>query len=164
MSRARQRSPRFVVGYDGSATALAAVRYAARLAGASGAIVVVNAFEPPPAEELGWPLHGQAVEEAQARGRALLEALEVDQALATVHWTGDVVAGAPAQVIDAAARNLDADAIFVGSRGAGRARALLGSVSHDLLHLANRPVMVVPRRALAEDDRLGELLGTRPTA
>jgi nucleotide-binding universal stress UspA family protein len=32
----------------------------------------------------------------------------------------------------------------VGSRGLGRARAVLGSVSHDVIHLAHRPVLVIP--------------------
>jgi nucleotide-binding universal stress UspA family protein len=38
----------------------------------------------------------------------------------------------------------DADEIVVGARGLGRVRALLGSVSHELLHIADRPVVVIP--------------------
>jgi nucleotide-binding universal stress UspA family protein len=32
----------------------------------------------------------------------------------------------------------------IGSRGLTRARAVLGSVSHDVIHLSNRPVLVIP--------------------
>lgn len=61
--------------------------------------------------------------------------------------TSEVVAGPTAEVIDAAASNHDADAIYVGPRGAGRAKALLGSVAHDVLHRAERPVTVITERA-----------------
>jgi len=40
----------------------------------------------------------------------------------------------------------DADEIAIGSRGFGPVRAVLGSVSHELLHLADRPVTVIPQR------------------
>ena len=38
--------------------------------------------------------------------------------------------------------------IIVGARGLGRVRALLGSVSHELLHIADRPVLVIPTAAV----------------
>jgi nucleotide-binding universal stress UspA family protein len=63
-------------------------------------------------------------------------------------------------ILDAAAE-LDAEAILMGSRGLGRLKsALVGSVSHTVIHHADRPVIVVPspdviaerRKARAEDD------------
>ncbi|MGZ4186747.1 MAG: universal stress protein [Solirubrobacteraceae bacterium] len=36
------------------------------------------------------------------------------------------------------------DEIVVGSRGLGRVWALLGSVSHELLYIADQPVLVIP--------------------
>ena len=39
----------------------------------------------------------------------------------------------------------DADEIVVGSRGLGRFRGAFGSVSHALLHEADRPVVIVPQ-------------------
>ena len=39
----------------------------------------------------------------------------------------------------------DVDEIVVGSRGLGRFRGSFGSVSHALLHEADRPVVVVPQ-------------------
>jgi nucleotide-binding universal stress UspA family protein len=43
----------------------------------------------------------------------------------------------------------DADEIVVGSRGFGRLRGVLGSVSHAVLHEADRPVVVIPADAVA---------------
>ena len=55
-----------------------------------------------------------------------------------------LLAGDPAREIVAYADEIDADLIVVGSRGLGTiGSALLGSVSHKLLHEAKRPVMVV---------------------
>jgi nucleotide-binding universal stress UspA family protein len=60
-----------------------------------------------------------------------------------------LLAGDPAREIVAYADQIDADLIVVGSRGLGTiGSALLGSVSHKLLHEAKRPVMVV--REVAE--------------
>ena len=42
--------------------------------------------------------------------------------------------------------------IVVGSRGLGRFRSILGSVSHALLEHADRPVLIVPRGAVDVDD------------
>lgn len=44
---------------------------------------------------------------------------------------------------------------YIGSRGAGRASALLGSVAHEELHLADRPVTVITERAAARADAPG---------
>jgi len=59
--------------------------------------------------------------------------------------TRDTHYGQVAQALSAAADDLDADMIVVGSRGRSNVASLtLGSVSHKLLHLARRPVLVVP--------------------
>ena len=59
--------------------------------------------------------------------------------------TRDAHYGQVAQTLSVAAEDLDADMIVVGSRGRSNVASLtLGSVSHKLLHLARRPVLVVP--------------------
>jgi nucleotide-binding universal stress UspA family protein len=55
--------------------------------------------------------------------------------------------GNPAEAIVRVADARGADEIVIGSRGLGRVRAVLGSVSHDVLHLAHVPVVVVPLHA-----------------
>jgi nucleotide-binding universal stress UspA family protein len=53
-------------------------------------------------------------------------------------------------ILDAAA-DVDADVIVCGTRGRGAVRSfLLGSVSHELVQHADRPVMVVPSPSLVE--------------
>jgi nucleotide-binding universal stress UspA family protein len=94
------------------------------------------------------------LDEAAAEGRNRLEALprEID-ALADVEWYPEIIAAAPPEAIAHVADVRGADEIIVGSRGYGRARALLGSVSHELIHLARCPVTVIPERAVEETPR-----------
>jgi len=59
-----------------------------------------------------------------------------------------VVEQAPAQALVALADERDARVIVVGTRGERPLQgALLGSTPHKLLHLSDRPVLVVPAPA-----------------
>ena len=52
----------------------------------------------------------------------------------------------------AVAGEIDADVVVLGTRGRGGVKSLmLGSVSDAVLHHADRPVLVIPSRALAEE-------------
>jgi nucleotide-binding universal stress UspA family protein len=54
------------------------------------------------------------------------------------------LAGRAAPIIVATAREHDAGAIVMGSHGRGDLTALLlGSVTHKVIHLADRPVLIV---------------------
>ena len=138
-----------VVGYDGSEASRAAVTMAARRAGRNGIVFVVHAYELPP-DFLGSPNFERLLSDRKDHGRALLDAMPLtgnDELLETEYET-ELIGGPPAEAIANVARVRDADEIVVGARGLGRVRALLGSVSHELLHIADRPVLVIPAAAV----------------
>lgn len=136
-----------VVGYDGSAAARAAVDQAAALAGASGKVYIVHAYAPP-ADWLGQPNYQRVLDDHRQRGEAILDALTGDPPLQTEFET-ELLETPAAEAIVEVASVRDADLIVVGSRGLSRLRAALGSVSYDVLHRADRPVLVVPEKAAA---------------
>lgn len=141
----RAEGPTIVVGYDGSDPSRSALRRAARRALPDGLVVVVHAYDLPP-DLLGSPDYGGLLASRQAHGRALLEALPMEGAdeLLDVEYETELIGGHPAEAIVNVARVRDADEIVIGARGHGRVRALLGSVSLDVLHHADRPVTVIP--------------------
>jgi len=151
--RSSDTRPRIVVGYDGSETARDAVAYAAERAGRTGKVYVVHCFGPPP-DWFGAPNYQRMLEDHQGRGKAVLDALMLEggNALLDVDYELELMGGHPAEAIAEVAKTRDADEIVIGSRGFGRLRAALGSVSHEVLHLADRPVVVIPYKAAHEHD------------
>lgn len=130
-----------VVGYDGSAGARAAYSYALELAGRLGeGVHVVFSFESP---RLGGELHDldDAIRE---RGEKVVgEALATAQA-AHVVVSSDVRMQDPAEGLIAAADEVGASLIVVGSNGERPLKSVLvGSTPTRLLHLSERPVLVV---------------------
>ncbi len=133
-----------VVGYDGTDGARCALDEALRLAGELGGVPVhlVFAFESP---RLGGELRD--LDEAIAgRGRELLEhgVHHVHAAGSPVQVTTEFVKAGPAEGLIAVARERDARFIVVGSHGEKPLRsALVGATPTRLLHLSDRPVLVV---------------------
>lgn len=146
----RNGRPRIVVGYDGSEAARQAVSYAANRAGQRGKVWIVHCYGPPP-DWLGAPNYQRLLDDHQARGKAILDALMLEggDALVDVDYELELVDGKPAEAVAKVAQVRDADEIVLGSRGFGRLRSALGSVSQELLHLADRPVVVIPHQAAA---------------
>ena len=142
-----------VVGYDGSDPSREALRHAARRAAPDSLIVVVHAYDLPP-DLLGSPGYDGLLTQRQAHGRALLEALPLDGAdeLMDVEFETELIGGPAAEAIVRVARVRDADEIVIGARGHGRVRAVLGSVSLEVLHRADRPVTVIPAAGAAAAD------------
>ena len=135
-----------VVGYDRTAHARAAFLAALERA-APGDVVVAVYATMPTSSWLGTPYYERGVEAAVHAGQQILDEL--------VELTGDTAAhvqfemheGRPAETLLRIAASRDATAIFVGSHSRGRMRTAFGSVSHELLRLADRPVLVVPHGA-----------------
>ena len=133
-----------VVGYDGSEAARRALDYAVQRVN-GGKLFLVAAVVPPP-EWMGAPGWQQILDEEHERGRQLLEDA-VERMPEGVDYSTELIDGPAADAIVNVAAARHADEIVVGSRGLGRVRAVLGSVSHDVLHMSDKPVVVVPTRA-----------------
>jgi nucleotide-binding universal stress UspA family protein len=132
-----------VVGYDGSACGEAALREALAIAPALGdGVTVVFGYAPPgiwggeiaeheeAIEELGETVLGKAREQAAASGAEITQRLVAKRAV-------------PA-LLDVAEEQ-DARMIVVGSFGEAPLKGIiLGSTTNKLLHVTDRPVLVVP--------------------
>ncbi len=131
-----------IVGYDGSDCAKAALRTAVDVARAYGEKLIV-AF----GYELN-PVAGELHDYHNAlRDLAIKRVAEATQ-LATgegAEVEGAVIEKQAAHGLAELATERDARLIVVGTRGESPWRgALLGSTPHKLLHLSDRPVLVVP--------------------
>jgi nucleotide-binding universal stress UspA family protein len=136
---------RIVAGVDGSASSLAALRWAIRQAELTGSSVdAVIAWEPPAASGLGW---GVAMVDdtdyPELAAKTVTEAISmVADPASQVRVHPMVAEGNAAQVLLHASAG--ADLLVVGSRGhGGFASALLGSVSQHCTHHAHCPVVVI---------------------
>lgn len=140
---APERQGRIVVGVDGSAESGHALRWAARQAGYTGAILeAVVAWQYP--AFFGWaPAGDDSADFAAIASKALSDALNEVFGLEWPDWVRPrEVEGYPGQVLVEASEG--ADLLVVGSRGhAGFADALLGSVSTYCVQHAHVPITVI---------------------
>jgi nucleotide-binding universal stress UspA family protein len=130
---------------DGSPNAERALPHVKELAKGEGAtITIVHVVERiEGAGAVGPPLRADEAE-VQSKLRKLAAGLSEEGFNVSLVIRGDVGAR-PAHEVLAAAQEVDADLIVVGSRGLGAITGLLlGSVAHRLLHIAPCPVLVVP--------------------
>jgi nucleotide-binding universal stress UspA family protein len=131
---------RIMVGVDGSAASLDALRWAVRLAEtAGGEVTAVNAFTPIEtgiSEKRFKVLRGEAEQRLAGWCAAATSPGTVDSLL---------VDGDPDALLTAAQ---DADLLVVGTRGAGGfAHLHLGSVAHHLAHHTLVPLAIIPTSA-----------------
>jgi nucleotide-binding universal stress UspA family protein len=132
-----------VVGYDGSDCSRIALDEALRTAAALGdEVTVVFGYAPPGLWGGEIVEHEEAIEE---RGQKVLAEAkhQAEAAGATVEL--ELVAKKASEAIVVAADKRDARMIVVGSYGDPPLKGMiLGSTPNKLLHLADRPVLVVP--------------------
>jgi nucleotide-binding universal stress UspA family protein len=138
---------KILLPFDGSATALEAVRYVIRLAddGLDVVVVLANVQEPPSLYELMVAHDPQVIEQVSAKAGANI--LQVAQALledADLTYESEVASGDPAHTLIDILENYGCDMVVMGASGtSGLRSALLGSVSNEVLHAAGVPVMIV---------------------
>ncbi len=140
---------------DGSEASLAAVRQALRMIddGLHGSLVLANVQEPATLYEMLLAHDAEVIEEVSAQAGLHLLA----PAVALVREAGveheiEVARGDPAHTLIDVLENFGCDMVVMGARGTGTLRsALLGSVSHEVLHAAAVPVMIVKPPPLPEE-------------
>ena len=140
---------RILVAVDSSEDSDSVAQAAAHLFGEGPAhYVVLSVVEPPagPGTEPG--LEGEIVKAEHER----LDSLHSHLVQAHFGGMGNiqsmVLDGRAAQTICAQAESLAVDVIVMGSRGRGKLEsALLGSVSEDVIHGTNVPVVIVKARS-----------------
>jgi nucleotide-binding universal stress UspA family protein len=132
---------------DGSEAALAAVRHAIRLVheGLKASFVVANVQGPANLYEMVSAPDVQVLEKVSASaGTHLLESAELLLRHAGLEFESEVGSGDPGHTLVDIAERFGCDMIVMQTSGAGDLRsALLGSVSHSVVHGARIPVMLV---------------------
>ncbi len=137
--------PVVVVGYDGSAPSRGGAHPGRPPCRAEGKGLHRPCLRPAP-DFRGSPNFDRVLSERRDHRRALLDAIPLtgnDELIDTEYET-ELIGGPPAQAIAGVARTSTRTRSSLGSRGLGSVRSLLGSVSHELLQIADRPVVVVP--------------------
>jgi nucleotide-binding universal stress UspA family protein len=137
-----------LVATDGSENGRHALEEAVELAAAADAKLTVVCVRHAPLRVLGDPIYQRSLSAELRHANETLAIATGVARTAGVEAEAEVLEGNPAKRILELARLRDADLIVVGSRGLGSvASALLGSVSRDVLHHADRPVLVATRKA-----------------
>jgi nucleotide-binding universal stress UspA family protein len=138
---------KLLLAVDGSAMSLEAVRFAIRmaLAGLHCEVVLANVQEAANLYELIVAHNPQVLEQVSAE--AGLHALQAAQGLldvAGVEYECEVAQGDPARTLIDISERFACDLIVMGARGqSALRRAMMGSVSNEVLHASAIPVVIV---------------------
>jgi len=135
-----------VVGYDGSACGDAALDSALAIAADLGdSVTVVFGYAPPGLWGGEIAEHEEAIEEL---GEKVMAAAKAHAAEKGVEIEAQLIAKRAAEALIEVAEQRDARMIVVGSFGDPPLKGMiLGSTPNKLLHLSERPVLVVPAKA-----------------
>jgi nucleotide-binding universal stress UspA family protein len=136
-----------IVPVDGSEPSNAAIDLGVALSKACGASVTLCHVlaVPRPAHDAGGFAREQLMGEEVKAGHVILDAGAQRAAVAGVSVGKVLQTGSPVDGILDEARDRHCDAIVMGSRGRGSvARAILGSVTCDVISRATIPVIVAP--------------------
>jgi nucleotide-binding universal stress UspA family protein len=132
---------------DGSELSLEAVRFAIRmvLAGLHGEVVLANVQESATLYELVVAHDPEVIDQvSHAAGLHLLQSAQELLDAAEIAYECEVAQGDPAHTIIDISERFACDLIVMGARGqSALRRAMMGSVSNEVLHASAVPVVIV---------------------
>jgi nucleotide-binding universal stress UspA family protein len=132
-----------VLALDGSEGSKRTLPMAAELARHDGAKIVLAHVEERMIGKGAGPVHADE-DQVQAEIRKQARELSADGIETSIQMRTTTFGG-PGQQIEEIAEEVGADLIVTGTRSYSAATGLiLGSVTHRLVHIARRPVLVVP--------------------
>jgi nucleotide-binding universal stress UspA family protein len=150
------KTKKIVIATDGSAGASVAVEQGVWLAKMLDARAVFVSVARSPLPILGDPYYQRALTADLAKARAAIDAAIPAAEERHVAYEVEILEGSPADAILNVARTHGAELVVIGSRGrAAVTGAVLGSVSSEVVHHEDRPVLVARPAAGV---RLGERL------
>ena len=159
---------KILVPVDGSAAALQAVRQVLRMIdeGLRASLVLANVQEPATLYEMLLAHDPEVIERVSAEaGLHLLEPARALAREAGVEHEIEVARGDPAHTLVDIVENFGCDMVVMGARGMGALRsAWLGSVSHEVIHAAPVPVLVVKLPPPPEVEASAEAATTADTS
>jgi len=141
---------------DGSEVSLQAVRQVIHLVrqGLQTEVVLANVQEPAHLYEMVMAADPALI--ARASAQAGVKALKAGEALlrhAGIDYATEVAVGDPAHTLIDIVERFGCDMVVMGARDKGSLRsALLGSVSHEVLHASRVPVMLIKPGDVADPD------------
>ena len=141
-----------LIATDGSAGASVAVDQGVWLAKMLDAKVTFVAVARAPYSILGDPYYQRALTADLAKARAAIADAILAAEERRVPYETEILEGSPADKILEVATARGADLIVIGSRGRGAITGtILGSVSSDVVHRSDRPVLVARPKVRALD-------------
>jgi nucleotide-binding universal stress UspA family protein len=141
-----------LIATDGSAGAYLAVEQGVSLAKMLDAQVTFVSVARAPFSALGEPYYQRALTAELARARAAIDDAVIAAEERHVPYETEILEGSPAERILEVAKTHAAELIVIGSRGRGGVTgAVLGSVSSDVVHRSDRPVLVARPGASVRD-------------
>ena len=152
-----EKTMKILLPVDGSEVSLKAVRVALDMKrqGLAAELVLANVQEPANLYEMMTAPDPEVLERvSQAAGTDILAPAAALLKAAGVAYEFEVGGGDPAHTIIDIAERYRCDLIVMGARGTSALRsALLGSVSNEVLHAAQVPVMIVKADEERGDDQ-----------
>jgi len=144
-----------VIATDGSAGSYVAVEQGVWLAKMLDAQATFVSVARAPFPALGEPYYQRALSADLARARAAIADAIFAAEERHVPYETEILEGSPSEKILEVAKAHGAELIVIGSRGRGAVTgAVLGSVSSEVVHRSDRPVLVArPGARVRESDR-----------